>query len=78
MVGLEIMNKFTKPFMKKLTAYAFSLIALMVSIQNITPIESDPASPIKTLAGEKLKKINPNIVPDKTPARRAIGIFPVK
>ena len=50
----------------------------MVSTQNITPIESEPASPINTLAGEKLKKMNPNIVPDNTPARREIGIFPVK
>ena len=33
----------------------------MVRTQKITPIESEPASPINTLAGEKLKKMNPTL-----------------
>ena len=50
----------------------------MANTQNIDPIAKDPASPIKTLAGWKLKKIKPIIVPDKTKASKLKGIFPEK
>ena len=49
---------------------------MITKTQNIAPIDKDPASPMKTLAGEKLNTANPNIVPDRTTAKRLNGIFP--
>ena len=50
----------------------------MAKTQKIDPIAKDPASPINTLAGWKLKKKNPIIVPDRTKASKLKGIFPDK
>ena len=39
-------------------------------------MDNDPASPIKTLAGEKLKTTKPSIVPHSTIDNKLNGIFP--
>ena len=51
-------------------------MAFIARIQKITPMDKDPASPMNTLAGEKLKNTKPIIVPANTLANRANGTFP--
>ncbi len=54
------------------------LIAFIAKILIMAPIIKEPESPMKILAGEKLKIKNPNNAPDKTKLNKDKGMFSEK